>query len=166
MIRLATKQDLKRIDAIAKATILNMAESGIPQWTMSYPRLKHFEKDFETGHLFVNEQNNTILGAMVLKPENDPPYETITGWTAPHGKSLVIHRVVVDPKVHRQGIFQDLMDFAIDMAKSTGYQSIKIDTHHGNYKMHRFLEKNGYRYIGYLDVIDREAYELTWEDPS
>ena len=164
MIRLAQPSDLDTIDQIAEQAILHMAASNIPQWDLSYPRRLHFAKDVEDGVLFVYEQEGRIAGVMALRPEQDPPYENIQGWTVPHGESLVIHRVVIDPKLERQGIFQHLMDFAIQTAKDKHYQSIKIDTHHDNYKMRRFLDKNGFVHIGYLAVIDREAYERTWED--
>ena len=164
MIRLAQHTDLDRIDEIAVAAIHDMATSNIPQWNLSYPRKQHFQKDVDNHSLFVCEANNVIMGAMVILPENDPPYETITGWHIPHGQSMVIHRAIVDPHYRNQGVAQALLDYAITLAQTSGYQSIKIDTHHDNYKMRRFLEKNSFIYIGYLEVIDREAYELLWED--
>lgn len=164
MIRVASLSDLDHIDDIAKRAILDMQSSHIPQWDLSYPRKQHFAKDVEHGDLIVYELEGKVIAAMVLRPEQDPPYETITGWTAPHGASTVIHRVVVDPDYRRQGIFHQLMDYAETQSKQQGYQSIKIDTHRDNYKMRRFLEKRGFAYIGYLQVINREAYERTWED--
>jgi len=164
MIRLATKNDLDRIDEIAVLAIQDMADAKIPQRDLSYPRKKHYEKDVEKNALFVYELDNGIVGAMTLLPEQDPPYQTITGWRIPHGQSMVIHRVVVDPSVRNQGIAQQFLDYAVHVCKEHGYQSIKIDTHHNNYKMRRFLAKNDFRHIGYLQVINREAYEKVLED--
>lgn len=163
MIRIATMKDLDRIDEIAVMTIDDMARSQIPQWDMSYPRKEHYKLDVDRGDLFVFEQEGIIVGAMTLRIEQDPPYETITGWLSPHGKSFVIHRVIVDPNYRRQGVFHQLLTHAIDVTNQYGFQSIKIDTHKENYKMRQFLESHGFQYIGYLDVINREAYELKWE---
>lgn len=163
MIRLATKDDVERIDEIAVLTIKDMASSKIPQWDMSYPRKPHYEVDVDDGSLIVYEQDGTIVAAMTLKREQDPPYETISGWLTPHGESYVIHRVVVDPEYRRQGIFKAFLQYAIQVTNASGYHSIKIDTHQENYKMRQFLEKHGFTYIGYLEVINREAYELVWE---
>ena len=99
-----------------------------------------------------------------MRKEQDPAYETITGWSTPHGDSLVLHRCIVDPTHQHKGIFHAMMTYAIQEASKLGLHSIKIDTHHDNYKMRRFLEKHGFIHIGYLEVINREAYELVWED--
>lgn len=164
MIRKASMTDLKRIDDIAVKTIEDMAISQIPQWDMSYPRARHYESDIKAGDLYLYLEDKEILGAMTLKREQDPPYETITGWRTPHGESYVIHRVIVDPSVRRRGVFHQLLNYAITVTTNAGFHSIKIDTHNKNYKMRQFLESHGFEYIGYLDCIDREAYELVWEE--
>ena len=95
MIRKANIEDLNRIDEIALLTIMDMMQSNIPQWTLDYPRKQHFLKDIEDNCLYVYELNSLVVGAFALKEENDPPYQTITGWL--RYKSMVIHRVVVAP---------------------------------------------------------------------
>lgn len=164
MVRHATMADLMSIDDIAKRAILDMRSAGIPQWELTYPRARHFEQDIQDGVLLLEELDGQIRGAMVLKVEHDPPYQTITGWLTPHGNSMVIHRVVVDPNYRRQGVFQALFDAAVDRTRAAGMQSIKIDTHPDNYKMKSFLAKQGFVAIGYLAVIHRDAYELVWSD--
>lgn len=159
MIRLAQMKDLEEIDRIALRVIADMAASNIPQWDETYPRKKHYFQDVVNDALFVYEIDNCINGVITLMKENDPPYETIDNWLTDHTNSLVIHRVLVDPSKRKQGIAQTLLNYAIERAKMDGYQSIKIDTHHDNYKMRAFLEKNQFVYIGYLECINREAYE-------
>ena len=79
-------------------------------------------------------------------------------------KSIVIHRVLVHPLYRKKGIAQILLNFAKEFGKMNKYESIKIDTHLENYKMSRFLEKNGFIKLEYLECIDRMAYELILED--
>lgn len=164
MMRYATFNDLDRIDEMAVYTIHDMALSNIPQWTITYPRKEHYQQDIENNQLFVCEIDNVIRGAIVICPEQDPPYETIDGWYTNHGDSLVIHRAIVDPFYRNHGVAQEMLDYAIHLAHQQGYQSIKIDTHRDNYKMRQFLEKNQFVYIGYLAIINREAYERLLED--
>ena len=164
MIRLATITDLDRVDALAVRVIEHMATANIPQWTLAYPRKQHYRNDVRKKALFVYEQDGRIVGAFTILPEQDPPYETITGWLTNHGESLVIHRAIVDPNRERSGVASTLMNHAFALARQGGFKSIKIDTHHDNYKMRNFLRKHGFRHIGYLAVIDREAYERLLED--
>ena len=162
MILLAQHKDLDEIDALAVRAITNMASSKIPQWTLEYPRKKHYQPDIDKNALYIYKEEGKILGAMTILPENDPPYQTITGWKKE--KSIVIHRVIVEPTSQKKGIAQKLMNHAKEIAIQGKYQSIKIDTHLENYKMRRFLEKNDFEEIGYLEVIDRQAYEYVLEE--
>ena len=161
MITLATNKDLEEIDQLAVLVIDDMQLSNIPQWTHSYPRKVHYTDDVLTQTLYIYKDNNKILGVMACRPENDPPYQTITGWLCE--KSLVLHRILVHPQYRKSGIAQLLLDFAINKGIKEGYQSIKIDTHLDNYKMRRFLAKNDFIDIGYLEIIDRQAYEKILE---
>jgi len=162
MIYLAQLKDLEEIDDLAVLAIKNMADANIPQWTLDYPRSKDYFKDITHDALYIYKEENVILGAMTILEENDPPYKTITGWKKE--KSLVIHRVIVHPYKQKRGIAQKLLNHAIITAKNNNYDSIKIDTHLENYKMRKFLQKNGFVEIGYLECIDRQAYELVLED--
>lgn len=162
MIRLAQLNDLEEIDNLAVKAINYMSKSDIPQWTLNYPRKEHYREDIINNALYIYEDSKRILGAMTILPENDPPYKTIDGWIKE--KSLVIHRVIVDPGNSKKGIAQQLLNYAFMLGKKKHYESIKIDTHLENYKMRNFLKKNGFMEIGYLACIDRQAYEKVLEE--
>ena len=162
MITYATFDDLFELDELAEKVITHMKESKIPQWELNYPRYEHFEKDVINKALIIYKDENKIVGCMAILPENDPPYRTITSWKKEY--SIVIHRVLVDPMVQKKGIAKQLLDFAKQYGKQYGYESIKIDTHLDNYKMRRFLEKNGFIEGDYIEVMDRIAYEYILED--
>ena len=138
MIRTAKMTDLEVIDALAVKVINKMSSSGIPQWDLSYPRQEHYEQDIIDKCLFVYEEDS-ILGAITLKAQDDPPYNDLSNWT--DEESLVIHRVIVDPKMGRKGIARQFFVFAEEIALKMGYTSIKVDTHKENYKMNGFLRQ-------------------------
>lgn len=157
MISLALLKDLDEIDQLAVNVIEHMSLANIPQWNLEYPRKKHYYKDVLQDALYVYREKDVILGAITVLEENDPPYQTINGWIKE--KSMVIHRVIVLPSAQNKGIAQKLFDYAFQLAINGGYESIKIDTHLENYKMRNFLTKNNFKEIGYLDCINRQAYE-------
>ncbi len=162
MISLAQLKDLEEIDELAISVISDMSKSNIPQWTLDYPRSKHYFKDVVSQSLYIYKEEGKILGVMTILPENDPPYQTIKGWLKE--KSIVIHRVLVDPTARKKGIAQKLLDYAVKIGRDLNFQSIKIDTHLENYKMRNFLTKNNFQEIGYLECIDRQAYEKVLEE--
>jgi len=162
MMYLATHKDLLEIANLADLVINDMEKSNIPQWKKGYPAYIHFEKDVEDGALYIYKDENIIIGAITILPENDPPYRTINSWLKQ--KSIVIHRLLVHPMARKKGVAQKLLDQAIDFGKNENYESIKIDTHLENYKMRNFLKKNGFVELEYLETIDRLAYEKVLED--
>ena len=162
MITYATFDDLFELDELAVNVITHMKELKIPQWELSYPRYEHFEKDVMKKGLIIYKENDKILGCMAILPENDPPYKTISSWKKEY--SMVIHRVLVDPTVQSKGVASKLMQFAVKESKLQGFESIKIDTHLDNYKMRKFLQRNGFIEGDYIEVIDRIAYELVLEE--
>lgn len=162
MISLATLKELEEIDELAVRVITNMTLLKIPQWTLSYPRSKHYFRDVIDGSLYIYKEDQKILGVMTVLPDDEPTYKTITGWL--RNNSLVIHRMLVDPSIQKKGIAQKLLNFAITKGIKEHYHSIKIDTHLENYKMRNFLGKNDFQEIGYLSCINRQAYEKILEE--
>ncbi len=157
MIRLAVEKDLNKIDELAVSVIETMTEHNIPQWDLSYPRKSHYEKDIENGTLYILE-DGTIQGVMAIAEENDPPYKELTNWT--DDSSIVIHRILVDPTLRRKGIAKKLFEFAVNLSLEKGFTSIKIDTHANNYIMQNLLKKLGFKEVGFLKSINRDAFEL------
>ncbi len=162
MISHAKETDLESLDQLAVKVIKHMNSLNIPQWTLAYPRKEHFSKDITKKGLIIYKENNKIIGCMAVLEENDPPYKTIDSWIKE--KSVVIHRVLVDPDYQKQGIANKLFEFAANYATKEKYESIKIDTHPDNYKMQGFLVKNGFIKGDYIEVMNRIAFEKVLED--
>ena len=156
MIRMAKIDELNTLDSIACKVINDMINCGIPQWNFDYPRKEHYLSDITENCLYVCGEDQ-VLGAICLKPQDDPPYNELDNWT--HKESLVVHRVIVDPDSSRSGVAYEMFQFAETVAKDLGFKSIKVDTHKENYKMNGFLKKLGYIEKGYLTSIDRIAFE-------
>lgn len=157
MIRLAQADELDIITALAKKVRKNMVESGLKQWIGNYPDYDNFYQDFQKNGLFVFLHNNQIVASMSLLEENDPPY-LVLKWES--NNALVIHRILVDPDYQKQGIGKKLVSYAIDYGKRKLYTAIKIDTHPDNIKMQSMLKSLNFIYRGYLESINRLAYEL------
>ncbi len=160
MIRKATPKDLDALDILSQKAIADMHARGIFQWPKSYPRKAHFAKDIDDDALYVLEQNNRIIGAMAYYEENDPPYRTVSWF---RDKSMVIHRILVDPAMQQSGAASTLMRYAIKHAHENGYESIKIDTPPGNTRMRHFLKRHQFIEGQYIKPMHRIAFERTIE---
>ena len=115
-----------------------------------------FREDLNKDGIYVYVVNESIIASISILPENDIPYKEIEWYT---DKSLVIHRLLVDPNHQKHGIGQEMFKKAIELTKE-GYLSLKVDTHPDNIKMQNLILKMNFKYIGYLSSINRLAYEL------
>lgn len=161
MIRQATLKDLPAIDALAVKTIQAMHVEGLFQWTLDYPREPHFAIDIEHSVCFVYVQHNEILGVMSVMREREESYREIQ-WM--RSKSLVVHRLMVDPSTRRQGIAKSLILFAYELVADKELESLKIDTHPNNLPMRQLLKSLHFVELDFLHGIHRIAYERVHHD--
>ncbi len=157
MIRLANESEIQKVSELADIVKAHMLESGIRQWTGTYPEYEVFKRDYKNKALYAYCESGKIIASITIMPENEKAYEEIK-WLKE--KSLVIHRIIVHPDYQKQGIGRSLFTFAKDLGNKDNYESIKVDTHPDNFKMHGLIDKMGYEKIGYLSSINRLAYEL------
>ena len=156
MIRKAQFKDLEQIDDLSVQVINDMHKHGIFQWQLNYPRKSHFQVDIDKDSLFVYELNGQVVGVMALYVENDPPYRTVN-WLRKN--SMVIHRILILPSLQKRGIARQLLYYALKQCAQDGYESLKIDTHPGNYRMRHFLKKNSFHELEYIKPMHRIGYE-------
>lgn len=159
MFKLASETDIDKIVKLANITRDHMQANGLEQWVGDYPNKTHFLNDYNNKGLFIYTVNNDVLASISLLPENDEAYKAIK-WTT--NNALVIHRIIVNPKFQKQGLGKLLFNEAIRYAKQNYYPGIKVDTHPNNLKMQGLIIKMGFNYLGYLESINRLAYELVF----
>ena len=157
MIREAKLEDLQILPKLAKTVREDMVLQGLNQWVDGYPGYSNFYNDYHSKGLFVFVENNEIVGSISILPENDIAYKEVT-WEK--HKSLVVHRIMVNPLLQGKGIGKELLNYSINKGRFTGYESIKIDTHPDNVKMQKMLKLMGFAYRGYLSSINRLAFEF------
>ena len=67
-----------------------------------------------------------------------------------------MHRVAVDSNYRGSGIAKEMFDQVKNICKQHQIDNIKIDTHHENRPMQRFLKKNGFEPCGTIYLTDGE----------
>jgi len=158
-IRAAKLDDIDFIMPILDEARTIMRENGnMTQWDKGYPSREIIMRDIQLNQAFVCVLNGGIVGYFCfIEGENpDPNYAEIEGgnWLDenPYG---VIHRLASGRKV--RGIAQKAFDYAL-----TKTSNVKVDTHHDNMPMQKFLAKNGFTYCGIIYVADgtpRDAFQ-------
>lgn len=161
-IKKSSVNDVQAIMKLVHQAQLYFKNNGIDQWQDGYPKDKNIYSDIDKGHSYVLFQNN-ILATMYFAFEDDPCYKDIDGqWLTNNQTYAVIHRIVVDENYKGQNLAKQLLDFAIEQCLQNHIYSIRIDTHHDNQSMQRFLTKNGFELCGQL-MLESGAPRIAFE---
>ena len=148
--KIATINQLDRIWELIQDGIALRKAQGSMQWQNGYPNRNVIKQDIEEQAGFVLLQQDTVIGYMCLKVNNEPQYENIKGKWLSKGDFLVIHRVVISKEKTGSGFAKELMFYAEDYARSQQISSIKADTNFDNVGMLRLFDIFEYTYCGEL----------------
>jgi ribosomal protein S18 acetylase RimI-like enzyme len=158
----ASENQLDEIIALLSEVVSEMNASGIDQWGPDHPTRGMIQNHINEGTLHVLLENNSIIGFIKITDEQDIEYSDVD-WADSAGKSLVIHRLAIHPKVQRRGLAKMLMEFAEKYAVENGFTSIRIDTYSKNYRALQLYEKCGYKYRGIIHFPQRTLPYLCFE---
>jgi ribosomal protein S18 acetylase RimI-like enzyme len=123
-----------------------MEARGIHQWDEIYPDEKIINNDIEKQQLYLLEDDEQICGIIALNEFQEPQYKNVD-WEF-DGKTLVVHRLAIEPSCQRRGHAKMLMQFAHKLAKKEHYKSIRLDAFIHNPAAVALYEKLGYRMAG------------------
>ena len=163
-IRQATFEDIEAIMPVFEQARAAIAALGIDQWQDGYPSREHIEADIvkDVGRVLV-APDGTVQGYFAMLTEPEPTYaEIFEGAWLTDGAYLTVHRVAMSDALRGRGGAAEAMQYAICRAVRQGLGSVRIDTHKGNVRMRKFLEKQGFLACGiiYLESgAQRVAYQ-------
>lgn len=143
MILKASISDLDQIHSLTKSCANRLIEMNIFQWNELYPSIEVLKNDIKLNQLWKLEENNTIVGIMVLTEVEDLEYKNVS-WLTKNSKVLYIHRLAVHPNFQGKGLAKELMNFAENYAVKYNYKSIRLDTFSENKRNQKFYENRGY----------------------
>ena len=150
-LRLATAGDVPTIMVIIRANLPLMEAAGNPQWDATYPLADHFEADIAQQQLWVAvDQERGVVGCGALTESPEPDYAS-AGCDLTY-KSIVPHRMAIDPQWQRKGIASLFLQQAEQLAKDRGYSFVRIDTNKCNPVMPSLITKAGYEFKGEISL--------------
>lgn len=154
MIRKANLNDISNIMEIIKATVEEMKTYNNTQWDENYPQAKDFIDDVESGDLYVKDEFGHIKGFICVNFIEPAEYEGLN-W-ASTDKSMVIHRMAVNPEFRQQGVATEMMNFAEKLASDNNVVYLKTDTYSINTKMNSLFKKCGFNLVGEMSFLGKE----------
>lgn len=146
--RKATSEDLISIAEIYEE-IHTEEESGRVTigWERGvYPTKATAEAALERGDLFVGVDEHGIFGAAVINQLQVDVYEG-AAWIYPASDEevMVLHTLVISPKIERRGYGEAFVRFYEDYAHRSGCPVLRIDTNERNTRARHMYAKLDYR---------------------
>jgi len=147
--RLATIQDIKKIEKLFESCVSEMRNNGIEQWDEIYPAKGDFYEDILEYGMYVGCLKEEIVAAYTINQEFDEAYfGQEIDWKIPFEDSLTIHRLCVSPKMQGKGIGKRTLEDAELRIKGMGYRCVKLDAFSLNPIALSIYSKKGYKRMG------------------
>ncbi len=150
LFRKATIDDLDRISEIYNEIHTEIEEGRCSTgWVRTiYPTRKSAEESILKGDMFVEEDEDVITAAAKINQEQVDVYAD-AAWSeqVPDEKVMVLHTLVVSPKIKGKGYGTAFVDFYENYARENGCTYLRMDTNGYN-----TAARTLYKKLGYIEV--------------
>lgn len=120
-----------------------------------YPGGPEIEGDLAAGTLFVLEQDNELLGAISIVPENE--MDDFEGWQVNEG-AREFARVVIAPKHQGEGLSRLLLDGIWQEFTRLGVSAVHISVAKVNIPAQKLYRSFGFEFCGEKDMYGSSYY--------
>lgn len=169
MIKIANEKDLFGIYTCIKDAKKMLKESGSDQWqdTDGYPNMETISNLVAARSMYINVEDNEIVGCLALCRGKESNYEEIEGKWLNDEPYYALHLMAVKNGHYHKGVASNLIKEMIKIAYNDQIYNLKADTKAENIPMASLLQKQGFIKTGVINikregVLDpkRDAYQL------
>ena len=141
-----------------------MNRNGMVQWNQAYPSPEVIENDIKNKSLYTLTDNWVIKGIIVLNETQPSEYKHIKWkFKDTDDPALIVHRLAVHPMFQNQGVGRQMMDFAIEYARTNNYPVIRLDVFEGNLSANKLYSKLGFSKTGRFRFPHQETEFVCYE---
>ena len=156
MIRKANYNDVQKVAELYEK-MLGYEETHVKytSWQRGiYPTADTAKLGVKNSSLYVYEEGEKILGAVILDTLQPPEYKKIKwGIAAKYNEALVIHTLCVCPESAGGGIGSAFVDFAKRLAKEKNCVCIRLNTTQKNSPAAKLYLKNGFSSVAAEKIL-------------
>ncbi|WP_086350394.1 GNAT family N-acetyltransferase [Candidatus Enterococcus clewellii] len=154
-LALANQADVDELDQLYDTTIdyLNQ-HTNHPGWKKNlYPVRETAITGIKEKNLYIVRKDEQIIGTIILNHHPEPAYDQAT-WAieATSKEILVVHTFVVHPDFSNQGIGEQMLLAACELAKDKKMKAIRLDVYRRNEPAIRLYERCGFHYVDTVDL--------------
>jgi ribosomal protein S18 acetylase RimI-like enzyme len=146
-IQPAETGDLHTIVKLFQNAVENMIKNNIFQWDALYPNGDIVMDDIRKNQMYKIIFDNHIISVFVLNKEYDGEYANGL-WEYKGDNFMVLHRLCVNTEYQNKGFGTRTMLCIEEYLKTTGIESIRLDTFSKNQAALKLYDKLGYKKTG------------------
>lgn len=155
MFRRANMDDVDKISEIYDEIHLEI-ENGkmVVGWVRDiYPTSQTAGDAISKGEMFVGEYNGQIVAAAIINQDQGENYPAASwNYDVAEDQVMVLHTLVVSPRVKGQGYGSKFVDFYEKYALESGCSYLRMDTNEKNIDARRLYKKLGYKEVSILSA--------------
>lgn len=127
-----------------------LKESGVDQWQNGYPTREIYEADIEKGFCHVFMVEGKLAGVISVFFEPEECYELVYDgkWLTGNAQYALFHRAAVADECRGRELRAKCYLMRRIWLPSSGFRSLRGDTHRDNKTMRGLLEKSGFVHCG------------------
>jgi len=149
-------REAKRSEA---ETIINLYKAviGTPfcTWDETYPGEAEITEDLSSGTLFVLEENQELIGAISIVPENE--INDFDCWKV-RENTREFARVVLRPDCQHKGLSVHLVEGVIRKLQKQGVAAVHIAVAKENLPAQRLYHNTGFEFCGEADLYGHSFF--------
>jgi len=125
-------------------------------WNENYPSMLEIDNDIKNGYLFVEKENDEIIGAISITPENE--YNELNVWKNRNARE--ISRVVVSPLHRGKSIAYNMVLEVEKIVKDLGFEATHLLVAKKNIPAFKTYMKANYNVVGETFMYDNEYFAI------
>jgi GNAT superfamily N-acetyltransferase len=124
-----------------------MNTKGLTHWNNTFPGNELIKKDLQEGCIFLAKEKGVCKG-MITISECEPEDYRQLNIASQNSRPLYLHRIAVHPLWQGKGIARQMIEFARQRAKETGFNCIRLDVFKPSARAIALCVKNDFKEIG------------------
>ena len=125
-----------------------------------FPSAEMVSDAIKDQNLFVEIEDDKIVGAIIMNHECDEAYHTVSwGIDAPDDQVVILHALRILPKYSGQGYAKKLIQYSIEKAKKRNLKAIHLDVIEGNDIPLRMYGSFGFQYVDTVEMCYKDIGE-------
>jgi GNAT superfamily N-acetyltransferase len=143
----AKSADLVEILYLLKVCSRDMNSKGLRFWSSAFPAAEQINQDILDGHVYLVKDKGVCKGMVILDSTEPEDYRQMN-LASENSRPLFLYCMAVHPTWQGKGIAGMMIDYAQEMARKSGFTSIRLDIYQTSEDARQLCEKLSFKEIG------------------